>query len=533
MKRNNFLDGAIIASAAIIITKVLGLLYVIPFYSIIGEQGGALYGYAYNIYNIFLVISSAGIPLAISKITSEYEALNMQKEKKYMISYSKKIIWIFSMFSFLICFLGSDAIANIIIGDITGGNTISDVSFAIKFVSFALLFVPILGVLRGYLQGHKYIAVASLSQVIEQTARIIVIIFGTLIAIKVFHLKMAYAIGVALTGAAIGAIIAYIYLYIKSKKIKKIKDNTKLSIKEKKDIKKKVFLYAIPFIAVNLSYHIYNSIDMVLIIKTLDYLNYSATDIEAISSIFTTWGSKLISIVTAVATGLIISLIPNMVSSYVKKDIKEVNKIYQKTFEILLMIILPISCFLSIHSDAVWTVFYGQSHYGPIVFRYLSLLGFFYSIYLIFGSITQNLNKIKLIYLTILIGLGLNTLLDVPLMLLFNYIGIYPFYGAITATIIGYVGSLSLVMYKLNKEDNIKFNFSLIKNNLYKTLLILIPFNILISFINNYIDNRIYLLISLSIMGLISGIIYLFINNDFIETVINKNILKKLRIKKE
>ena len=65
MKKNGFMEGAIIATIAIIISKVLGVLYVIPFYKIIGEQGGALYGYAYNIYNIFLIISSAGIPLAI------------------------------------------------------------------------------------------------------------------------------------------------------------------------------------------------------------------------------------------------------------------------------------------------------------------------------------------------------------------------------------------------------------------------------------------------------------------------------------
>ena len=74
------MDGAFIATMAIIASKVLGVLYVIPFYNIIGEAGGALYGYAYNIYNFFLIISSAGIPLAISKITSEYNTLNQNKK---------------------------------------------------------------------------------------------------------------------------------------------------------------------------------------------------------------------------------------------------------------------------------------------------------------------------------------------------------------------------------------------------------------------------------------------------------------------
>ena len=80
MKKNNFLEGAAVATFAIFFTKVLGVLYVIPFYKMIGTQGGALYGYAYTIYNLFLIISSAGIPLAISKLTSEFIALKKEKD---------------------------------------------------------------------------------------------------------------------------------------------------------------------------------------------------------------------------------------------------------------------------------------------------------------------------------------------------------------------------------------------------------------------------------------------------------------------
>ena len=67
MKKNSFVSGTFIATFAIILVKVLGVLYVIPFYKIIGEDGGALYSYAYNVYNLFLNISTAGIP---SKRTS-------------------------------------------------------------------------------------------------------------------------------------------------------------------------------------------------------------------------------------------------------------------------------------------------------------------------------------------------------------------------------------------------------------------------------------------------------------------------------
>ena len=71
MKKNSFVEGAIIATVAVVVTKILGMLYVIPFYKIIGAQGGALYSYAYNIYTIFLGISSSVNTSAIIKIISD------------------------------------------------------------------------------------------------------------------------------------------------------------------------------------------------------------------------------------------------------------------------------------------------------------------------------------------------------------------------------------------------------------------------------------------------------------------------------
>ena len=88
MKKNSFIGGTIIATLGIIITKIIGLLYVIPFYAIIGDQGGALYGYAYTVYQLFLSLSTAGFPFAISKLTSEYLALGETKAAKDCLLYT-------------------------------------------------------------------------------------------------------------------------------------------------------------------------------------------------------------------------------------------------------------------------------------------------------------------------------------------------------------------------------------------------------------------------------------------------------------
>ena len=99
MKKSSFVNGALITTIGIIITKILGVLYVIPFHAIIGEAGGALYGYAYTIYLLFMSLSSAGIPLAISRIVSEYQTLGYYNIKKRAFVLGKRIALVLGIIS--------------------------------------------------------------------------------------------------------------------------------------------------------------------------------------------------------------------------------------------------------------------------------------------------------------------------------------------------------------------------------------------------------------------------------------------------
>ena len=324
LKKSSFLEGAFIATFCIIITKILGILYVIPFYKIIGEQGGTLYGYAYNIYNVFLIISSAGIPLAISKLTSEYNTLGETDKKRRMYQIATAVIMFFSILSFLVCFLFAPNLSNLIIGELEGGNTIEDVTFVIRLISFALLIIPFLSIERGYLQGHRYILEPSISQVIEQVVRITIILAGSYVCTYILKLPTRYAVGISVFAACLGGLATYIYLNTIVKKNKHqigLDIKPKTTKKEDKEIVKKIILYSIPFIVINLANTLYTSTDMILVIRTLPKLGFNATDTEFISSVFTTWGVKFNTIITSISTGLIVSLIPNMVKDYTEKNI--------------------------------------------------------------------------------------------------------------------------------------------------------------------------------------------------------------------
>lgn len=535
MKKSGFLEGAFVATLAIFFTKFIGIIYVIPFYGIVGTQGGALYGYAYNIYNLFLIISSAGIPLAISKLTSEYNALNKTTEKEYMFQAVKKVIFIFSIVSFLICFIFAPQIAELILGEIEGGNTIEDVTFVIRCVSFAILVVPTLAISRGYLQGHGFIRPSSFSQVLEQIVRVIVIVGGSYTVLNIFNLSLRTAIGVAVFGACVGAISAYVYLINKLLKLKKEKkvNTSNLKESEKKEITKKIILYSIPFIITNIANSLYNSTDMILLIRGLNYLNFPAQDIETISSVFTTWGHKLNAIVTSIATGIAISLVPSIAKSYAKKDYDDINKKFNKTLQIFFYVALPIALFMSIFAREIWTIFYGENYYGPLIFKFLIITAAFDALYIMICNGLQGLNKTKLIYIAVISGLLTNLCLDIPLILLFNKIGIYPYYGAITATIVGYTISLIIPLVTLNKKYKIKYDDTIMKlPKLFGVYTIMILLSFIYRGIINNVNNRLLLIVLLAIIGIVLLIIYYYLNKKEIEEILGKSIKDIIKRKK-
>ena len=113
---------------------------------------------------------------------------------------------------FVLLFIFAPQIGHLIIGDSTGGNTIEDIAFVIRMVSFAILIIPFLSVSKGFLQGHKYIKPATDSQIIEQVVRVIIIIIGSYLALKILHTDLKIAVGIAVSGAFFGGLVAYLFL---------------------------------------------------------------------------------------------------------------------------------------------------------------------------------------------------------------------------------------------------------------------------------------------------------------------------------
>ena len=471
MKKNSFVEGTIIATTAIVLVKILGMLYVIPFYAIVGSDGGALYSYAYNIYLIFLGISSAGLPNAISKIISEYNTLGLEEAKNRAYRLAKKIISIVSVAAFLLLFVFAEEIGKFIIGDLNGTNTYRDVAFVIRCVAPAVLVVPFLSVTKGYLQGHKYVSPSSISQLIEQIVRILVILLGSFLVLKVFDGSLSLAIGIAVGGAFFGGLAAYIYLrFVLNKHRDELKtDVSKRDDVTNKEIIKKIVMYAIPFIIINIVTNIYNFTDQILVLRTIENMEYSAQDVEFIASAISTWSPKICMIINAMAMGMTVSLIPTIVSAHTKRDRKEVNLKVNKSISMVAYISIPLVLGLAVLATPVWRVFYNANPYGGMILRLAVFSALMANVYMIITTICQSLNKFKLVYAVSITGFVLNAVLDVPLMYLARALGFEAFLGSIVASIIGYSSSIIIGLVSLHRTE--KVSYKITRDILVKTLI--------------------------------------------------------------
>lgn len=546
MKKNTFMQGALIATIAIVISKIIGVIYVIPFYPLIGERGGALYGYAYVIYSMFLNLSTAGIPFAISKITSEYNALQQYYIKARAYKIGRFIVSSMGIAGYIALTFFAKDIAYMFIGNIKGGNTIEDVTLVIRIVSTALLIVPGLSLSRGYLQGHKYIASSSISQVLEQFVRVVFLLVSSYMCLKLFHLSLTTTVGVAVFDATIASLVAYFYLLGKIHRHKKEFNMNAQETREEKGIStgflfKKIIAYSIPFILISMVSSAYGFVDLSTINKTMVHLGYKMSDAEAVISIFTTWGSKLNSIIYSVSTGLIISLIPTITSSNVLKNTEDVNKKINSAIQILIFIVLPISIGLSMLATPVWTVFFGStSKLGPMVFGFSIYTALVIAIFNTTISILHSLGASKWVLATLAVGLVSKILFNVPLMNAVNSIGIYPSYGVCTSTIISYLIALTLNLYVIKLKTNISYKdtFEKVFKTLIPTSAMIIVVLLLQLVIPLGTTSRLISMLECLIYGTVGIAVYLFISAkmklvyQIFGNDIFKKILKKLKLKK-
>lgn len=541
MKKNSLLNGALVTTIGVIISKILGIIYVVPFHAIIGEKGGALYGYAYTVYLLFMSLSSAGIPLAISKIVSEYQTLGYHNAKRRAFLLGKRISLLLGFVCFLIIMLFAPFIAKLILGDIVGGNSIDDVTYVIRVIGCAILVVPLLSIYRGYFEGHRFMSPPSISQVIEQLVRVLIIVLGSFFAIRVFHFDLTKSVGVALFGAFIGALSAYLYLFGKLKKNKgKFNDNLRNKnepIITNKTIIKKIIFYAFPFIMIDFFKSFYNYVDMFTVVKGLvNNANFSVLDAENIYSMLSTWCQKFNMIVLSISTGLVVSLIPSLTESIIKKNNSDINSKINQSISMLLFLAVPMTLGISFLSKSIWILFYGDSSFGPSVLGYYIFSGFFIALFTAIVTILQTFQDYKSVFMVLISGLFFKLIFNNYMLVSFYRFGLPAYYGVISASIIGYLISfiigicILIKKYKINFEKLVEtFIDIMCASTLMLFVLFVLKFIIPVYSFSRI--NNIFIILFYALIGVITYFVYSF-KSKLVYKIFGKRFVNKFFSKK-
>lgn len=209
-KNNQFLiQGSILAIASLLV-RIIGLIYRIPMMRIIGQEGMGYYSYAFEIYNIALILSSYSLPLAVSKLVSARRPRKEYRNSYRIFLVAMAMALIVGFIAFAVIFIGADFFADAIL---KSPNT----ALPLRILSPTILVFAVMGVLRGFFQGKNTMVPTAVSQVLEQVVNAIVSVVAAYILMKNYSTSMnvaSYGAAGGTLGTFVGAFVGMLFLLL-------------------------------------------------------------------------------------------------------------------------------------------------------------------------------------------------------------------------------------------------------------------------------------------------------------------------------
>lgn len=208
-KKQNFLQGTALLAMATAIVKIIGALYKIPLNAIIGAEGFGYFNTAYEIYNILLMISTAGLPVAMSRMISQASSLEHYGQVRRIYSTARAI--------FLTLGITGSLLMTVFCRQLAMFQNQPDAWAAIGFLGPCVLLICIMSTFRGYFQGQSNMLPTSVSQVLEAVTKLIVGMAAALALLKLTD-SVPLAAGGAILGVTVSCVVSCVYLFNRFRK---------------------------------------------------------------------------------------------------------------------------------------------------------------------------------------------------------------------------------------------------------------------------------------------------------------------------
>ncbi|MBT2683958.1 polysaccharide biosynthesis protein [Bacillus sp. ISL-37] len=450
---SKLLRGTFILTLGTILSKVLGLFYVIPFFAIVGEYGTALYSFSYIPYTIFISIATAGVPLAVSKFIAKYNALEEYAVGRKLFKSGVAVMLATGILSFLIMYVTAPGLAELVMDTSNDENvkiTAADVTTVIRAVSFALIVVPFMSLIRGFFQGHQSMGPSAVSQVVEQIVRIVFVLAGAFFVLKVLEGDMVTAVSVATFAAFIGAlgslgVLGWYWMKRKPHLDKLLENDKKTMDISLKDIYKEILLYAAPFVFVGIANPLFQFVDMMTFTRAMMSVGVSQNEASSAFSVLNFQSHKLVIIPVSLATAFSLTLVPSITKAFTENDRKGMRRQLDQTFQVLMYLTVPAAIGIAILAEPMYTVFYAHNDLGTDVLTTYAPVAILFALFSVTAAILQGINEQRFTILSLLTGLLVKLTFNIPLIKLFET------QGAVMSTALGYIAAIIINMIVIKK----------------------------------------------------------------------------------
>ena len=437
----NYMHGAAILTVGVLIMKVLGMIYKIPLGNLLGDDGYSLFIGAYNIYNIFFTLATAGLPVAVSRLIAEADARGAvaQEEKTFRVAL-KTFAVLGLVFSSLMFFfpewLASSYLEN------------PDAALSIKAMSPAILLVCLVSAYRGYCQGNGNMIPTTVDEVLEVLFKAI---FGLVIAAVLLGMGFDKTVGSAgaILGVSIGSVVSLGYMVVYKKlnyaslsgpytagKHATVRREEREQVDSDLTIVKNILRIGVPIAFGACVLSLLNSIDSKLCMNRLqEAAGFSYQEAKVLYGVYGK-AQTIFNLPAAIITPLTIAIVPAISAACARKDRGSAAKVSEDSMRIAAVLAMPMGVGLAVMSQPIMALLYPSSHAsGGTLLMIMGISSIFVCMLLMLNAVLQAYGCERFTMITLIIGgiikVGVNFFLVAQP-------GIH-IYGAPVGTLVSYV----------------------------------------------------------------------------------------------
>ena len=348
--RGKFIKGAAVLAAAGLFTKILGAVFRIPLTGLIGADGLSYYNVAYAVYSALVVMSTAGLPIAISKMVSEHIAKKEYRYAHKIFRVSLVVMLIIGLVSFIPTFFGADLISEFVKNPKAAPG--------LRAIAPALVFVPLFSSFRGYFNGRQNMLPTAVSEMSEQLVRVIVgLSLAYVLMPKGGYLAAAGATFGASAGALAGLLVIWTIYVLRKKTMLENLDEGSQYVVSSTTIAKSLLVIAIPIIIGSEMMPIMNLIDSGMIMRVLQQSGWTLEESKYMFGLLG-YCSPLIALPWIVTQAVGVSMVPAVSRAYGLKNNEEVHEHVRLGYRTTMIIGMPCALGMAVLALPILSLLY-------------------------------------------------------------------------------------------------------------------------------------------------------------------------------